>query len=105
FRAIQVRSATTHRVAAKLPAAAVLGEDTIEYLTYDLDYVDRTMPLENLPPRHFYRGMSRGWSAIEQNLDVRRRLSDQILYDVVLREESERVAVELVVVKAEAGAG
>lgn len=77
-----------------------------DFLSYDVEYVHTGLATETANPPDFYRGAHKGWAAVEQGLDVRRKLVDQLLYDVVLPGEDEKAsAVELYVVKAEAGAG
>ena len=57
-------------------------------------------------PKYFYRGLSRGWAAIEQNLDVHRKLVDTILTDVVLAESGDHPDdVEIILIKGHAGSG
>ena len=83
-----------------------LSEDTREYLGSGADFVHSAMNVGGVQPSDFYRGMSPDWAAIEQGLDVRRRLVDTLLYDVVLTDESDRQSrVEFFVIRAEAGAG
>jgi len=75
-------------------------------LNYDADFVRAGIPTERVEAQDFYRGFNSGWAAIEQGLDVRRKLSDTFLFDVILPDESDRAArVECFVIKAEAGAG
>jgi tetratricopeptide (TPR) repeat protein len=105
LRRIAIPVLTAHPIAAKLPPTVQLTAETVEYLTYDLQYVHASMPTERVEPRDFYRGVSKGWSAIDQDLDVRRKLVDEFLYDVVLQDEVDKEALEFYVIKAEAGAG
>ena len=96
----------THPIGARLRADAILRTETLEFITIDADYVYPGMPTARVAPPDFYRGVNEGWGPIEQNLDVRRRLIDRILIDVVLQDEADKASsVEFVVVKAEAGAG
>ncbi len=77
-----------------------------QFLKTDVTYVKGISQTESLAPTDFYKGLNKGWSAIEQNLDVRRRLSDNILSDHFLIEETQdRDDVKLIVIKAHAGAG
>ncbi len=83
-----------------------LSEDTREYFEAGADFVHSSMNVGGVQPSDFYRGLSPDWAAIEQGLDVRRRLVDTLLYDVVLTDESDRQSrVEFFVIRAEAGAG
>ena len=83
-----------------------LSEDAREYLDSGADFVHSAMNVGGVQPPDFYRGINPDWAAIEQDLDVRRRLVDTLLYDVILTDEGDRQSrVELFVVRAEAGAG
>lgn len=76
------------------------------YLENDAEYVNGVTATERVNPKLFYKGTNPGWAAIEQNLDVRRHLTDTLLSDHFLINESEhRPTVELILIKAHAGAG
>lgn len=78
----------------------------IESLQNDWEYVHAGMIIEQGNPKKFYSGFNLGWYPIQADLDVRRRLSSQLIDDVFLRSEEDRpTIVELYLVKAEAGAG
>ncbi len=79
-----------------------LSERCRVFLSDDVEYVRVPMPTTSLDARDFYRGFPGGWSAIEQGLDVRRKLGETILSDVMLGDYS---GAQLHVVKGEAGAG
>ena len=85
---------------------SVISHACAEFLRVDVDYVKGVTATETVSPRNFYRGMSPGWSAIEQNLDVRRHLSDTIISDNFLIEEStHETGPEFILIRAHAGAG
>ena len=63
-----------------------LSETCRNFLGHDVDYVHNGMATEPLDPRAFYKGMNGIWSAVEQNLDVRRDIEDSILLQSVLRD-------------------
>lgn len=76
------------------------------FLTNDADYLHGSLPIGNGVPTAFYKGFDLGWYPIGQNLDVRRKLMDTLLFDVILRNEEDRpTKTEFYVIKAEAGAG
>jgi tetratricopeptide (TPR) repeat protein len=78
----------------------------LESLQYDWEYVHAGMVIEKGEAKHFYSGFGLGWFPIHADLDVRRRLSSELIEDVFLRSEEDRpTTVELYLVKAEAGAG
>ena len=75
-------------------------------LEHDVEYVHAGMPSESGTPTAFYRGFGLGWYPIRAKLDVRRRLADTLLMDVILRSDEDRPSIaELYVIKAPAGAG
>lgn len=90
-----------HFITQSPPTRALL-----ESLQYDWEYVHEGMAIEHGDPKQFYSGFGLGWYPIQANLDVRRSLSTQLIDDVFLRPEEDRLtALELYLVKAEAGAG
>ena len=97
---------TRHPITARFRTVDTVLSDTCQsFLTNDVQYV-RTATSSHVEPRHFYRGLSSGWAAIEQNLDVRRQFVDTILTDVVLKDPGDRPeSVEIVLIKGHAGAG
>ena len=84
--------------------APALTESTRLLLEHDLEYVHAGMRSESVNPKRFYLGYDYGWGGIQHDLDCRRDLVDDVLLDVVLDEDKERPA-ELIVIRAEAGAG
>ena len=82
-----------------------LSPATLEFLSNDVDYVNRVTATEGLAPEGFYRGCTTGWAPIAQNLDVKRRLSDALVSDHVIIDEGNTPPLQFVLVKAEAGAG
>ncbi|MDA2935139.1 SIR2 family protein [Acidobacteria bacterium AH-259-D05] len=85
------------------PAESV---NLIDFLNNDVEYVRKGMPIVGQDARRFYHGYDYGWSSIEQDLDVPRRIVDSILVDAVLAEEEERSSlVDLFVIKGPAGNG
>lgn len=77
-----------------------------DFLANDVEYVHESISVLAGSPAAFYRGFDLGWYPIVNALDVRRRLVDLILNDVVIRAEEDRPSpTELYIIKAEAGAG
>ena len=77
-----------------------------QFLKTDVAYVKGIIKTESIDPLHFYKGMNKGWSGVEQNLDVKRRLTDSILSEHFLIEESSHSDVpELIVLQSHAGGG
>ena len=75
-------------------------------LEQDLEFVHEGLKYESGSPEKFYKGFDLGWYPILENLDVRRNLTDTLLFDVVIRPEEDRpTRAELYVIRAEAGSG
>ena len=81
----------------------VLSEPCIQFLSNELEYVNSITVTGSVVPSEFYRGEDAGWAPIEQSLDVRRALVDNILADVFLGEDNN--TIEIVLVKGHAGSG
>ncbi|MGA9365318.1 MAG: SIR2 family protein [Bacteroidota bacterium] len=76
-----------------------------QFLTIDVDYVRAVQSTELLNPRMFYRGLNKGWSAIEQELDVRRTIADPILLDLIGASSTASTAPQFLLIKGHAGSG
>lgn len=83
----------------------VLSDTCRDFLANDVQFV-RAAKSDRVDPRDFYRGLNPGWAGVEQGLDVRRKLADTILADVVLADPSDRPdAVQVILIKGHAGSG
>lgn len=103
-----VRKTTSHPIEAKFNSNTYsLTDEALRVLDNPLTYVDIAMPLEEqFKPDLFYHGYSNGWAPIQNELDIRRKLGDEIISDVVLAEESEKSnGVELFHISGSAGSG
>ena len=100
------RPQESHPIAERFRSKDTVISDTCRsFLTRDVQHV-RSASSEHVDPKHFYRGLSSDWAAIEQNLDVRRGLADTILTDVVLAEPGDHPdSVEIILIKGHAGSG
>jgi cold shock CspA family protein/tetratricopeptide (TPR) repeat protein len=101
-----LRAQEAHPIAERFRATDTVLSDTCRgFLTSDVEYV-RTATAARVDPKYFYRGVSGGWAAIEQNLDAPRKLADTILTDIVLADPADHPsAVEVVLIKGHAGSG
>ncbi len=102
------RRKTAHPIESKfISNEDSLTEETLRVLDNPLNYIHSNMLIEdNCKPDLFYHGYSNGWSPIQQELDVRRKLSDEILSESILAEESERATrVEVFNISGSAGSG
>ncbi|MBI3089661.1 MAG: SIR2 family protein [Candidatus Tectomicrobia bacterium] len=76
------------------------------FLSADVDHVRSGMATSGKEPKHFYIGADTGWRPIESDLDVRRRITDNIIVDAILADEKDRQRlVDLHVIKGPAGHG
>lgn len=96
----------SHPIQRKLVVQEEISSLLVDHLENDLEYVHASLPVGEGNPQDFYRGFDFGWYPIVQRLDVRRRLTDRLLNDVVVCAEDDRPSIaQLYVVKGEAGAG
>ncbi|MGA9047543.1 MAG: SIR2 family protein [Dehalococcoidia bacterium] len=108
FRPVTILSATAELPISKHLVVPInsLSESCLSFLDNDVDYVTNNMQTPTIDPRLFYKGFSGGWSAIDQNLDVRRGIVDTILSDVILSENSSsKFSCGLYLLKGHAGSG
>ena len=76
------------------------------FLSVDVDHVKGNLATDTKAANHFYRGSDNSWGPIESNLDVPRRITDNIIVDAILADEQERQnIVDLHVIKGPAGHG
>jgi tetratricopeptide (TPR) repeat protein len=84
-----------------------LTDEALRILDNPLLFIHNTMALdETCKPELFYHGYSNGWYPIQEELDIRRTLADEIVSDVVLAEESDKMSdVEVFQISGSAGSG
>lgn len=90
---------------ALLPAGKTVTSRATAFFTTDIDIVRDQKIDRPVAPADFYRGLSHGWAPIEQQLDVRRKMTDALLTDYFIDDALTTKEVRLVVVKAHAGSG
>ncbi len=76
----------------------------LTYLQNELIHVRKGMPVVGADPKAFYGGQTVDWGVFAQDLDVRRRLSDDLILDVFLDKSRAKVA-QTYLVKGYAGSG
>jgi hypothetical protein len=74
------------------------------YLAEELEHVHSGMLSKGINPKAFYSGASLDWSAFQQNLDVKRSISDDLILDCVLTEKKDN-GPTVFLVKGHAGSG
>lgn len=80
------------------------SENLVRYLNEELVHVHPSMLSEGVEPKDFYSGRSSGWSAFQQELDFKRRTSDDLILECVLAENKGR-GPKVVLVRGHAGSG
>lgn len=95
-----------HPVRTRFVTNDPLSSSLLGTLEHEVEYVEQALPDPGGRPEQFYRGEGQSWFPILNDLDVRRKLTDTLLEDIILRPEDDRPSrVELYVIRAEAGAG
>jgi tetratricopeptide (TPR) repeat protein/cold shock CspA family protein len=107
FRALAISKPTVrHAIEQHSQTNAPLSESTVQFLNVDVQYVNGISATPSIDPEDFYKGHSGGFAAVEKQLDVRRRLGDELAVEYLIRDQYERTAgPEVVLIKAHAGAG
>ena len=82
-----------------------LSQPCKQFLDDDVEYVKSAFSTRIVRPKDFYKGYNPGWSAIEQDLDVRRALADKIILNHFLVEREYTGSFRFVLVKGHAGSG
>lgn len=81
-------------------------ENVLELLASHAELVHAGQEYEKGNPERFFRGFDFAWYPVREGLDVRRRLVDTLLSDVIIRPETDRPSkTDFYAVKAEAGSG
>jgi len=105
-RVLAQAAETEHPIRNKFLVNEPLAGPIKDLLYHDVQYVHPALEYDEGTPERFYKGFDLSWYPVRSGLDVRRRLTDTVLWDVVTRPEEDRpTQTELYVVKAEAGAG
>ena len=86
-----------------LKLEASLSEHLQTYLNTELEHIYPGLNSTGVQPIDFYRGLDLEWGGIQQNLDIKRRISDQIIIDAVI--DSAPTGVNTFLVKGYAGSG
>lgn len=86
-----------------LKPQVALSEQLQTYLNTELEHVYPGLSGAGVKPIDFYRGLDSDWGGILQNLDIKRRVSDQVIIDSIIDNAIEGVNTFLV--KGYAGSG
>ena len=74
------------------------------YLHSGLLHVHADLPSQAVSPNEFYRGLDTSWECVRQQLDVRRRVTDDILLNGILDKNSNEL-IRAFLLKGHAGSG
>lgn len=76
------------------------------FLGEDVLHIQSEMPKESADPKQYYKGYDREFTAIQENFDVQRTITDTVLSDAILGDETRsKSKIELFVLKGAAGNG
>ena len=81
------------------------SSELLTYITTEAEHVRLSMPSDGVAAKDFYRGNSESWAPIQNNLDVHRRITDDLLLEAVLSDEERNASPRMYVVKGYAGSG
>jgi tetratricopeptide (TPR) repeat protein len=82
------------------------SESLMTFLTRDVEYIYKGYKLGEIDPKAFYKGYFPDLAPIINELDVRRSISDDIMSEVILTTEEERIEKQqFFVIKGHAGSG
>jgi len=96
----------SHPIAARFVTRAEPSSDLVTFLTNDVMYVYSGMPLETANPQAFFKGSSYGWGSIAASHDAKRTLTDTVLTEVILADDSNRPRItDFYLVKGYGGSG
>ena len=62
-------------------------ENLIAFINNDIDFISRGISAPTTDPKSFYKGYFENWDPIIKNLDVKRSISDAMLFEIFLEEQ------------------
>ena len=107
FRAVAVMARPNrHPIEQFFRTNSPVTRSTLQFLNIDIEYVNGISATTHIDAEDFYKGYSGAFAAIDQGLDVRRKISDEITLDYLIRDQNESTSgPEVLLIKAHAGAG
>lgn len=97
------KSASGDQISKYLKSGVELTESLIQYLALELEHIYPGMSSGGASPVDFYKGLDVGWGGIKQSLDIKRRVTDQILLDSYV--DRDISGVKSYLLKGHAGSG
>lgn len=105
MRAPAVRSTTIDRpIRRHFKTEAQESDRLSRAFEKDLTLIRVGLPTPEQDPKKFYEGFDTGWGGIQQRLDVRRRIEEELLFEAVFEEKSD-TDPRLFIVKGPGGSG
>lgn len=98
-----VRTSTDGPLYKYLKPGAALTDSLINYLSTELEHIYPGLPSTGANPVDFYKGLDVGWGGIQLGLDIKRRVTDQILLDSYV--DRDISGVKAFLLKGHAGSG
>lgn len=86
-----------------LKPESTLSDSLKTYLNTELEHIYPGLKSSGVRPIDFYRGLDTEWGGIQQGLDIKRRVSDQMIIDSVI--EASLSGVNTFLLKGYAGSG
>lgn len=81
-------------------------ETFFDFLNNNIEYVYSNLSSPNTDPKEFYKGYFNNWDPIIKNLDVKRRITDGIIFETMFDDEQENSKNQLLyIIKGNAGSG
>jgi len=66
------------------------SESLLNFLDHESQFIHSGLPLGDTNPKDFYKGVLKNWDPIIRSLDVRRKIEEHILTDIVLEDKYQK---------------
>ena len=109
FRGIVAKENNNLPIINKIASPEIQISDNLRrFLTNDVEFISDSLKYKKMSAYLFYSGVDCGWSAVSQDLDVKRQITDEILIDNCIFDEDDDIIntkFKMPLIKAPAGAG
>lgn len=96
----------SHPIASRFVTHSALSDSTQAFLENDVMYVHKGMKSEQPNALNFFRGASYGWSSIISEFDSKRNITDTVLSENIIVDDSDRPRLtDVYLLKGYAGSG
>ncbi len=83
-----------------------ISESLKSFLELDIEYVYSNLKSKDTDPKNFYKGYFNNWDPIIKNMDCNRYIKDNLLLEIFLDEELNRISPnDFYLIKGQAGSG